>query len=103
MSGLCRNAGKYEQLWDLKELMRQIVKDGGLARPGASVYVSLIRVSVMLIEEFYVFCFSSLLFCQENTKQKTRKTLFLPPLKSGTLCIPFPNFFVIGKIRKLNI
>ncbi|CAM9535650.1 unnamed protein product, partial [Ectocarpus fasciculatus] len=44
VAGLCRNSGRYEELWDLKELMRDIVVDGGgLARPGSSIYVSLIR------------------------------------------------------------
>lgn len=45
VAGLCRNSGRYQELWDLKELMRDIVVDGGgLARPGSSIYVSLIRV-----------------------------------------------------------
>eukprot|EP00903_Cladosiphon_okamuranus_P008706 g8340.t1 len=44
VAGLCRNSGRYQELWDLKELMRNIVVDGGgLARPGSSIYVSLIR------------------------------------------------------------
>lgn len=47
VAGLCRNSGRHEELWDLKELMRDIVVDGGgLARPGSSIYVSLIRVCV---------------------------------------------------------
>ncbi|CAM9219017.1 unnamed protein product, partial [Scytosiphon promiscuus] len=44
VAGLCRNSARYEELWDLKELMRDIVvRGGGLARPGSSIYVSLIR------------------------------------------------------------
>lgn len=45
VAGLCDNAGKFEELWNLKELMREIVRGGGLARPGSSIYVSLIQVS----------------------------------------------------------
>lgn len=43
---LCGKAGKYAPLWDIKELMRDLVKGGGMTRPGSWIYASLIRVSV---------------------------------------------------------
>lgn len=43
---LCGNEGKFEELWNLKDLMRDMVNEGGLARPGSSIYVSLVRVGV---------------------------------------------------------